>query len=355
MALQMKDVAKRAGVSVTTVSHVMNKTRFVAPMTRRRVLEVIRELNYHKDAHARRLAVGRSDFFGLIVSDIENPFFPEIVKSFELAALEAGFDLLLCNTNYDPKRIQGAVHKMIENKVRGVAIMTSELATELAEELTANQVAVVLLDLGRVGHHKSNVRVNYPVGIFQAIEHLLDLGHTDIGFVAGPPNLRSSVIRREAFVNALSRRGLSAHRMLEGNHKVDGGIAAARTLLADGQLPTALLCSNDLTAIGVMSALHEGGMRVPEDISVIGFDDIEFARIAYPPLTTVNLSRDRLGQLAFQALQHILKNKKRWGAEYVIETQLVVRKSTARAPEHHSHNQVPRVMNGPQTPIVQTQ
>ncbi|HEV2348301.1 MAG TPA: LacI family DNA-binding transcriptional regulator [Terriglobia bacterium] len=352
MALQMKDVARRAGVSVTTVSHVMNKTRFVSPQTRQRVLEVIRELNYHKDAHARRLAVGRSDFFGLIVSDIENPFFPEIVKSFESAALEAGFDLLLCNTNYDPKRIKGAVHKMIENKVRGVAIMTSELATELAEELTANQVAVVFLDLGRVGHYKSNVRVNYSVGIYQAIEHLLDLGHTDIGFIAGPPTLRSSVIRREAFVNALSRRGLPAHRMLEGNHKVDGGIAAAGNLLAHGPLPSALLCSNDLTAIGVMSALHEAGLRVPEDISVIGFDDIEFARIAYPPLTTVNLSRDQVGRLAFQALQNILKNKKRLGAEYVVETQLVIRKSTARAPEHRAPARVTRVQDVPQPPTV---
>lgn len=353
MALQMKDVARRAGVSVTTVSHVMNKTRFVAPSTRRRVLEVISELNYHKDAHARRLAVGRSDFFGLIVSDIENPFFPEIVKSFESAALEAGFDLLLCNTNYDPKRIQAAVHKMIENKVRGVAIMTSELGSELAEELTANQVAAVFLDLGRVGNHKSNVRVNYPVGIFQAIEHLHDLGHKDIAFVSGPQTLRSAVIRREAFVNALSRRGLSAHRMLEGNHKVDGGIAAAHSLLADGPLPTALLCSNDLTAIGVMSALHEAGLRVPEDISVIGFDDIEFARIAYPPLTTVSLSRDQLGRLAFQALQNIMKNKKRSGAEYVVETQLVIRKSTAMAPEHRAHSQVPNVLNDPQTPTIQ--
>jgi DNA-binding LacI/PurR family transcriptional regulator len=352
MALQMKDVARRAGVSVTTVSHVMNKTRFVAPQTRRRVLEAIRELNYHKDAHARRLAVGRSDFFGLIVSDIENPFFPEIVKSFESAALKSGFDLLLCNTNYDPQRIEGAVYKMIENKVRGVAIMTSELATELAEQLTTNQVAVVFLDLGRVGHYKSNVRVNYPMGIFQAIEHLLDLGHTRIGFVAGPPTLRSSVIRREAFVNALSRRGLAAERLLEGNHKVDGGLAAGRTLLARGPLPTALLCSNDLTAIGVMSALHEAGLRVPEDISVIGFDDIEFARIAYPPLTTVNLSRDQLGGLAFLALQNILKSKMRSGAEYVVETQLVIRKSTARAPEDRNPAQPLEVITDPHLPVT---
>ena len=129
MTSRMKDVAERAGVSVTTVSHVVNKTRQVAPETRRRVLEVIRDTNFYKNVHARRLARGGSDFFGLIVSDIGNPFFPEIIKSFETAALDRGFDLLLCNTNYDPHRTQAAVRKMIENKVRGVAVMTSELGT----------------------------------------------------------------------------------------------------------------------------------------------------------------------------------------------------------------------------------
>lgn len=336
MALQMKDVAEKAGVSVTTVSHVMNKTRFVAPQTRRRVQEVIRALNYHKDAHARRLAVGRSDFFGLIVSDIENPFFPEIVKSFQSAALDRGFDLLLCNTNYDPARTEAAVHKMIENKVRGVAIMTSELGAALADQLTANQVAVVLLDLGHVGPHMSNIRVNYSEGIDQAIEHLHALGHRDIAFISGPQSLRSAVIRREAFITALKHRGLSAQRVLEGNHKVDGGEAAVHALLGRSPLPTAILCSNDLTAIGVMSALREAGLRVPEDISVVGFDDIYFARIAYPPLTTVNLSRERLGQLTFEALQNILRAKKRHGAEYVVETKLVVRNSTAQAVDHRN-------------------
>ncbi|HEV2232333.1 MAG TPA: LacI family DNA-binding transcriptional regulator [Terriglobia bacterium] len=327
----MKDVAERAGVSVTTVSHVMNKTRYVAPQTRRRVLEAISKLNYYKDAHARRLAVGRSDFFGLIVSDIENPFFPEIVKSFQAAALDRGFDLLLSNTNYDPNRTEAAVHKMIENKVRGVAIMTSELGAALAEQLTANEVAVVFLDLGHIGPHMSNIRVNYSEGIYQAIEHLHALGHKDIAFISGPPKLRSAVIRREAFINALRHRGLSAQRVLEGNHKVDGGEAAVRALLGHSPLPTAILCSNDLTAIGVMSALREVGVRVPDDISVVGFDDIYFARIAYPPLTTVNLSRERLGRLTFEALQNILRAKKRCGAEYVVETHLVVRNSTAQA------------------------
>jgi len=347
MALQMKDVAKRAGVSVTTVSHVMNKTRFVAPETRRRVLEVIRELNYHKDAHARRLAVGRSDFFGLIVSDIENPFFPEIVKSFEAAALHRGFDLMLCNTNYDPKRTEAAVHKMIGNKVRGVAIMTSEFGVGLDEQLTSNEIAVVSLDLGRVGPHRSNIRVNYSAGIFRAIEHLCGLGHKDIAFITGRPNVRSAVIRRDAFSNGLERHGLSAHSLLEGNYKVDGGINAVRTLLSNEHLPTAIVCSNDLTAIGAISALRERGVRVPDDISVVGFDDIYFARIAYPPLTTVNLSRDRLGKLAFQALQNTLHVKGRIGAEYVVETELVVRESTARAPEHRIR---PRAASSPSDP-----
>lgn len=331
MAPQMKDVAHKAGVSVTTVSHVMNKTRFVTPQTRRRVLEVIRELNYHKDAHARRLARGSSDFFGLIVSDIENPFFPEVVKSFESAALEHGLDLLLSNTNYDPKRTEAAVHKMIENKVRGVAIMTSELPLALAEELTANQVAVVFLDVGEVGPYASNIRVNYSTGIFQAIEHLHQLGHKAMAFISGPLTLRSAVTRREAFISALQRHGLPSDHVLEGNHKVDGGIAAAGALLKHQPLPTAILCSNDLTAIGVISALREAGLRVPEDISVVGFDDIALARLAYPPLTTVNLSRDRLGRLAFEALRNILRTKKRTGAEYSVKTQLVVRNSTGLA------------------------
>jgi len=335
----MKEVAERAGVSVTTVSHVMNRTRFVAPKTRRRVQEAIRELSYYKDAHARRLAVGRSDFFGLIVSDIQNPFFPEIISGFETEALEKRCDVLLCNTNYDPKRTEAAVRKMIENKVRGVAVMTSEFTSALAEELTSNQVAVVFLDLGQVQPYTSNIRVDYTYGIFQAIQHLHDLGHEDIAFLAGPQSLRSAVIRRQAFVDALRQWGLSADRTLEGNHKVDGGIAAARVLLESNRLPTAILCSNDLTAIGAMSAFHEAGLRVPEDVSVVGFDDIYFSSIAVPPLTTVGLSRERLGKLALEALQKILRNKKRQGAEYVVETQLVVRRSTARA-----NRQGPRVL-----------
>lgn len=325
---RMEDVAKQAGVSVTTVSHVVNRTRHVAPETRQRVLEVIRQLNYYKDAHARRLARGHSDFLGLIVSDIGNPFFPEIIKSFETAALAKGLDLLLCNTNYDPERTEASVRKMIENKVRGVAVMTSEWASALAQDLAVHHVAMVFLDVGTVGTYMSNIRVDYSRGIHQAIDHLHGLGHKEFAFIAGPQTLRSAVTRRKAFIDALRKRGLGAHLTLEGNHKVQGGLRAVQALLAHRPLPTAVLCSNDLTAIGALHALQQAGVRVPQDVSVVGFDDIDFASFATPPLTTIRLSRDRLGQLAFHALQKILKSKRAMGAEYVVETDLVVRDST---------------------------
>ncbi|MGH9354435.1 MAG: LacI family DNA-binding transcriptional regulator [Terriglobia bacterium] len=331
MGHRMEDVAHRANVSVATVSHVVNKTRYVAPGTRDRVLKAIQDLNYHRDAHARRLAIGQSDFFGLIVSDIVNPFFPELIKSFETAALDRGFDLMLSNTNYDPRRTQQAVRKMIENKVRGVAVMTSEFSVALTVELTANRVAVVFLDEGTVQPYTSCIRVNYSEGIYEAIHHLVELGHREIAFIAGPQSLRSAVTRRKAAADALRKHGVESAQTIEANHRAEGGISAVETLLKSSRFPTAVLCSNDLMAIGAMSAIQEAGLRVPEDVSVVGFDDIYFARITRPPLTTVNLPRDRVGSLALKALQRIIRSKNGTGAEYIVDTHLVIRKSTGPA------------------------
>lgn len=331
MAKRIKDVAQLAGVSTATVSHVLNKTRYVSPETKKRVQEAIRELRYYKDAHAWRLASGNSDFFGLIVSDITNPFFPELIRGFESAALKRHFDTLLCDTNYNPHRAESGVRMMIENKVRGVAVMTSELPSHLAEDLAANQIAVVFLGLGTAGPYTSNIRVNHKRGIREAIGHIHSLGHKDIAFISGPQGLRSARLRREAFISAMRAYELSQEQIIEGTHKVEGGMSAARTLLAQDKVPTAILCSNDLTAIGAMGAIRKAGLRVPEDISVIGFDDIYFASLANPPLTTINLPRDHMGELAFEALQNMLRTKKAHGREYAITPKLVVRESTARS------------------------
>lgn len=331
MAARMKDVAERVGVSVATVSHVLNNTRRVAPATRRRVLAVVRKLNYYQNVHARRLARGTSDFFALIISDIENPFFPELIKSFEIQAVGRGFDVLLCPTNYNPDRIAGAVRKAIQNKVRGVAVMTSQAGPPAARELAAHQVPVVFLDLGIVRRFISNIRVDYTRGAGEAVDHLWELGHRRFGFVAGPKTRRSATRYCRAFVEALRARRLKPERIVQGSQDVKGGVEGARQLLEAENLPTAVLCSNDFTAIGVMATLRDAGLRIPQDVSVVGSDDILFARLAQPPLTTVRMPRELLGKMAFEALETMLRSGRRSGAEYVLETQVVVRQSTGPA------------------------
>lgn len=327
---------------MTTVSHVINRTRHVAPETRRRVMEAIRDLKFYVDMHARNMARGKSDYFGLIVSDIGNPFFPELIKSFETAAIERGFDILLCNTNYDSQRTQAAVRKMIENKVRGVAVMTSELNPLIAEALTAHTVPAVFLDVGSVGNLTSNIRVDYAAGIFQAISYLYGSDHREFCFISAPQEFHSVGLRRKAFVAALDEHALSSRWIIEGNRRIDGGIAAVRKLLEHDRFPTAILCHNDLTALGAISELTKAGARVPEDFSVVGFDDIDLAGIAQPPLSTIRLSREQLGKLAFKSLDKMLRSKKRRGEEFVVESQFVIRESTGRVRDSKSPLSVSR-------------
>lgn len=337
MSCRMRDVAHRAGVSVTTVSHVLNKTphRPVAPETRQRILDAVRDLNYHLDANARRLAQNRSNLFGLIVSEIANPFFPEVIRSFEDAALARGFDLLLCNTEYDPERSRLAVRKMLENKVRGVAVVTSMLDIAFAEQLAAEKVPVVVLGQGPTKPGISNINVNYAHGMSQAVDHLIELGHRDVAFVAGPQGIRSAARVRDSFVGGLGQRGLQPCQIVESNYKVDGGAAAVRSLLEQSVFPTAIVCGNDLIAVGVISALEQIGISVPEDVSVVGCDNILVARLARPPLTTVDVSRETLGKLAFKALHKMLRQPMRPGGIYQLETSLVIRKSTASRESSH--------------------
>jgi len=324
----MREVAQRAGVSKATVSRVLNKARYVDPETRQRVLDVARALKYYQNVHARRLAQRRSDLFGLIISEIANPFFPELIRGFEAAALETGFEVLLCNTEYGPERIEAAVRKMIENQVRGAAVMTSVMDQELIEELASHHIPTVLLDQERSERFVSSIRIDYAGGVSQALDHLWELGHRRFAFIAGPGSIRSALTFRQAVAKVFESRRIAPCRVIEGNHKVDGGVGAALALLEEAMLPTAVLCGNDLTAIGVMSALEGAGLRVPEDVSVVGFDDIYFAHLARPALTTIRLSREGLGRLAFEALDKTLRSKRRRGALYTGETELVVRDST---------------------------
>jgi DNA-binding LacI/PurR family transcriptional regulator len=328
----IKDVAREAGVSTATVSHVINKTRFVSDEVSARVLQAVEECRYYPNAHARSLASGRSRILGLIISDITNPFFPELVKAIETAAYEHGYDVVLSNTNYDAERTSHYVQRFIERKVAGVVLMTSEMDKSLIEELARREVSVVFLDSGETGLHMSNLRVCYDEGIKQAILHLVELGHHNIAFIGGPPHLRSARRRLDAFRQTMKIvLPDTREQIYQGDFKIEGGKRSALEILAADDLPTAVVAANDLTAFGAMSEFRRAGLNVPQDISVIGFDDIDFASLIEPALTTVNLPRQELGRLAIEALMTMLSSPTQHGVELSISTQLVVRQTTSPA------------------------
>lgn len=338
--MNIQAVADRARVSTATVSRTINGSSKVAPKTAERVRRAIEALNYYPNTNARALGSGRSRIYGLIISDITNPFFPELVKHFEDQAVRNGYEVIVANTGYSPERTEVCVQRMLQRKVDGVAVMTSEMDAHLIERLHSRQIPMVFLDTGDPATGISNILVDYTAGVDAAVEHLFELGHRRIAFISGPLDLASARTRREALLASLKRKGISPHTSLieEGNHRIDGGRAAMDRILTrcEGkhQLPTAVLASNDLTAIGAIGALHKRHLRVPEDMSVVGFDDIEISEFLHPPLTTVRLPRAAIADRAFQALYRAGRGAQGPvpALEYRIRPELIVRESTAPLP-----------------------
>ena len=330
--MNIKQVATRAGVSTATISRTLNGSDLVKPRTADKILRVIQELGYHPSTQARALVSGKSRMLGLIISDIVNPFFPELVKSFEFAATRNGYEVIIANTDYSPERMAGCVRRMIERQVDAVAVITSEMEPHLVDELSQRSLPIVFLDVGRVKPLISNISVDYNKGIREAVQHIVSLGHKRIGFISGPRNLKSARTRRSAFLKCISECGIGhqSRIVVEGNHKVDGGDTAMTQMLSRPDPPTAVLASNDLTAIGALRAINRAGLHVPDDISLIGFDDIEFSQCTQPPLTTIRLSRAELGQKAFDALYRSLQRTIGNEGEVIkVGTSLVLRQSTA--------------------------
>jgi DNA-binding LacI/PurR family transcriptional regulator len=333
--MNIRAVAKSANVSTATVSRTINGSAKVSPQTAERVRKAIEDLNFYPNTNARALGSGRSSLYGLIISDITNPFFPELVKAFDDIAIMHGQEVLIANTNYDPERMKICVTRMLQRKVDGVAIMTSEMDDRLVQVFSRRHVPLVFLDTGTPSPGVSCVRIDYSAGIDAAVHHLIELGHKRIAFISGPMRLASARIRYKAFMECTARDHLDSDPSLiqEGNHSVDGGHDAMNRILNSRARPTAVMASNDLTAIGAIGAIAEAGLRVPEDISVVGFDDIHLSAFTIPPLTTVRLPRAEIANAAFRALlnaQHTNVKKMR-SEEHVIRPTFVRRKSTGPA------------------------
>jgi LacI family transcriptional regulator len=330
--VDIRDIAKRAKVSTATVSRTVNHASTVDAQLAKRVWKAIEEMGYYPNRQARALVSGRSRVFGLIVSEITNPFFPEIVQTFETLAVEHNYEILLTSTVHDTKRMKLAVRRMIEGRVDGVAILTFGMEDALLEDLRFRNLPLVFVDVGPKAPRVSNIRVDYVDGIRQAVQHLAALRHDRIGFITGPLQLKSAMARKNAFEESMRELNLPVNPdfIVQGNHKPEGGGRALHQLFGLRERPTAILCSNDMTAIGVMRAAFELGIKVPQELSIIGFDDIRMADFMIPPLTTVRMSQSELATQAFNAL---LKETKREtpspdGTEYILKTSLILRSST---------------------------
>jgi LacI family transcriptional regulator len=300
----------------------------VNPKLAKRVWEAIDELGYFPNTQARALGSGRSGLLGLIVSEITNPFFPELIQGFEDVAVENGYEILVSSTNYDPKKMELCIRRMLERKVEGVAVMTFGIEQPLYEQLAHRNIPLVLVDAGPDRPGISLLKVDYQQGIRQAVQHLAALGHRKLGFITGPRGLHSAESRLLAFTKSIAECGIdqTSDWIVTGDHTLEGGITAMEQILAAPDQPTAIICSNDMTALGVLHKAYRAGLRVPQDLSVVGFDDIHMARVMIPPLTSIQMSRLELARAAVSALRgHVEGSQQR---EYKIDTQLVVREST---------------------------
>jgi DNA-binding LacI/PurR family transcriptional regulator len=340
--LDIRDVAAHAGVSIATVSRTINGVASVDKELARRVWKSIRELDYFPNTQARALVSGRSRILGLLVSEITNPFFPELIQGFEDIATSHGYEILIGSTSYDPDRIKRCVRRMLERNVDGAAIMTFGLEEPVREQLVQqlSNIPIIFVDDAPAAARAFALTIDYHHGIREGVQHLAALGHRKIAFISGPLVQRSAQLRKAAFLQSADEIGCipPPHWLLEGSHTLEGGMQAMESMLARRTLPTAVMCSNDMTAIGVLRVLAGAGIEVPKKISIIGFDDIQLAEYVYPPLTTIRMSRNGLARAAVEALRTQIEAPEKPLLKTLLNvtTNLAVRRSTGCVPRASS-------------------
>lgn len=328
----IKDVAKMAGVSTTTVSHVINKTRFVAKETEEAVMQAIKSLKYSPSAVARSLKVNTTKSIGMIVTTSESPYFAEIIHAVEDHCYRQGYSLFLCNTQNDPEKIKNHVEMLTKKRVDGLLVMCSEYTQHSLDVLSSfSSVPMVVMDWGP-NTDTDIIEDNSFTGGYLATKHLIDCGHKEIGLIAGELDKTTARTRYEGFVKAMNEANLSIHEnwIMEGFFEPEDGYECMNKILVQDNLPTAVFCCNDVMALGAISAITEKGLRVPDDISIIGYDNIHSSRFYAPPLTTIHQSKSRLGAQAVNLLFERIANKDNNNHEkhrIAIHPELVLRKS----------------------------
>lgn len=330
----IKQVAARAGVSFTTVSHVVNRTRPVSDAARLRVERAIAELGYFPSAVARALKTSQTRILGVIVPNITNPFFSELMRGIEDACERNHYAVFLCNGDDDRERQGRSIDTLLERRVDGVLLATpTGPAAELAKRLTAARLKAVIVDRRVAGLEADRVLIDHPGGARVAVEHLLALGHRRIACLAGPASFAASRARVSGWRKALARAGIAPRGswLLEGDFRAEAGHALAGPLLERGEV-TAIFASNDLLGIGALRAAAERGLAVPRDLSVVGFDGIEMGAFTYPALTTVGHPIRAIGETAATVLIERLAGRGAGPRDVIVAPRLILRESTGPAP-----------------------
>ena len=335
--VSIKEVAAHAAVSVATVSNVLNRPEIVATATRERVNRAIKELGFVRNESARHLRAGRSRTIGLVVLDVANPFFTDLARGVEDAAAAAGLAVILCNSDDQERKQNRYLDLLEEHRVQGVLITpVSSGGTRLAR-LQRGGTPVVLVDSRSPSRGQCSVAVDDVLGGDLAISHLLDAGRDRIAYVCGPPGIRQVADRHEGALRAFARAGRPADDLQvidAGALNVAAGQKAGAEIAAlpARSRPTAVFCANDLIALGVLQEMTRNRIRVPEEVSIVGYDDIDFAAAAAVPLTSVRQPRAQLGEAATELLIDEVENPQRHQHRQVVfEPELVVRESTASA------------------------
>ncbi|EGQ9188061.1 substrate-binding domain-containing protein [Vibrio cholerae] len=326
----MKDIARLAGVSTSTVSHVINKSRFVSDEIAERVNNAAQQLNYAPSALARSLKMNRTKTIGMLVTTSTNPFFGEVVKSVERSCYHQGYNLILCNTEGDNQRMKASINTLLQKRVDGLLLMCSTLEGERLDVFDRYpDIPIVVMDWGPILFASDKIQDNSLQGGYMAAKHLIECGHKEIGCITGPLIRHQAQMRYEGYKRALAEAGIAINPdwIVESDFECEGGYQAFEKLYQRGKLPSALFVSNDMMAMGVIQAASQRGLRVPDDLSLIGYDDVHIAKFMTPALTTIHQPKYRLGKAAVDTLLYRLENPDTTAQVVQLEPTLVVRNS----------------------------
>ena len=318
-SVTMSDVAAHAGVSIKTVSNVINNWPYVTEETRQKVVAAIEAVGYRPNHTARSLVTGKTKAVGVLVPDVSNPFFGTAIRACEEALVEDGYSLFLCNTNEDAERERYYLEQLLSRGVDGLILWGARLSCDELEGIVGADTALITVELGEEPRRSNHtcINVDNKGGACMATEHLLREGHRRIGHLAGPLDRITSRQRKQGYEQALVTAGLEPlpEMTVAGHPSVQGGFRAAERLMRT-QKPDAIFCYNDLMALGALLAARYLGLRIPHDLALVGFDDIDVSSIVEPPLTTVRIPQAKLGRLTGKVVLERLRGSE--GSERVI-------------------------------------